>query len=85
MLRGSQASDFAKGQQTVTRYAKEKHDYGRSGRAQCSNCGGRTRVKSRVTHPDHGPTYELQTFECPKCGTIDTRSVHTPDAATDGS
>ena len=27
--------------------------------------------------------YELQTFECPKCGTIDTRAVYTPGATDD--
>jgi uncharacterized Zn finger protein len=62
------------------RAIREKNDYGRSGRAQCSSCGAVTRLKSRETHPERGPAYELQTFKCPKCGTLDTRAVHTPDA-----
>jgi predicted RNA-binding Zn-ribbon protein involved in translation (DUF1610 family) len=65
---------------TPKRTTREKQDYGPSLRTRCSKCGVRSRVKSREAHPDLGPKYERQTFVCPKCGAVDIRDVHTPDA-----
>jgi predicted RNA-binding Zn-ribbon protein involved in translation (DUF1610 family) len=41
----------------------------------CPQCGAPTKIFGRETHPDLGTTYELQSFECGKCGHILTRSA----------
>jgi DNA-directed RNA polymerase subunit RPC12/RpoP len=44
-------------------------------------CGYTMLIKSRDAHPERGERYERQTFVCPKCGSVVTREVFTPDAA----
>jgi hypothetical protein len=41
----------------------------------CAKCGAPARLTGRETHPDLGAEYELQTFECGKCGHIQSRSA----------
>jgi DNA-directed RNA polymerase subunit RPC12/RpoP len=57
-----------------------RRDFGASAGMKCSECGNRTMIKSRESHPELGARHELQTFVCPYCGATDTRDVFTPAA-----
>jgi len=47
---------------------------------KCVVCGSQMRLKSRVSHPTRGASYELQTYRCPGCGNTLEVAEPTPGA-----
>jgi hypothetical protein len=53
---------------------KSKPSTGPLHRPLCEECGAKTRLARREPHPTLGLNFELQTFECPTCSHVQTRS-----------
>jgi C4-type Zn-finger protein len=54
--------------------------HGPLARMRCQICAREMRLKKREAHPVRGPSVELQTYECRKCGMFRYREVETPAA-----
>jgi len=54
--------------------------HGTNKRQRCVRCQLVMKLTRREAHPSHGPSHELQTFICGKCGGVVQASVASPGA-----